>query len=106
MTRKIARIAVRRRRRLLHQLKFKQFGQCFYCQRRFVMYVPGHPLTPTIDHMLPRSAGGATDAGNCVAACLTCNQAKGDLAVGDFVAVMASFKQDHSQVCNARGLAA
>jgi 5-methylcytosine-specific restriction endonuclease McrA len=32
----------------------------------------------TIDHVLPRSQGGATNWANCAAACLGCNARKGD----------------------------
>jgi 5-methylcytosine-specific restriction endonuclease McrA len=32
----------------------------------------------TVDHLVPRSHGGATSWENCVAACLPCNQRKGD----------------------------
>ena len=45
-------------------------GRCQYCGS-----VAG-PLT--VDHLVPRSRGGATSWENCVAACLACNQRKGD----------------------------
>ncbi len=32
----------------------------------------------TLDHIIPRSRGGATDFDNCVAACKSCNNLKGD----------------------------
>lgn len=32
----------------------------------------------TIDHVMPKSRGGPTSYTNCVAACLRCNQRKGD----------------------------
>ena len=45
-------------------------GRCQYC---------GAANTAlTVDHLLPRSRGGATTWENCVAACLPCNQRKGD----------------------------
>ena len=44
--------------------------RCQYCGR-----VEGEL---TIDHVLPRSRGGATSWVNCVAACVACNQRKGN----------------------------
>jgi 5-methylcytosine-specific restriction endonuclease McrA len=44
---------------------------CQYCGRHF----PTHLLS--IDHVLPRSRGGATTWENVVCACLTCNVKKG-----------------------------
>jgi 5-methylcytosine-specific restriction endonuclease McrA len=45
-------------------------GRCQYC---------GATTGPlTVDHLLPRSRGGKTTWENCVAACLPCNQRKGD----------------------------
>jgi 5-methylcytosine-specific restriction endonuclease McrA len=43
---------------------------CQYCGDAF----PGSQLT--IDHVVPRSLGGATDWDNCVAACRPCNTKK------------------------------
>jgi 5-methylcytosine-specific restriction endonuclease McrA len=34
--------------------------------------------TATLDHYIPRSAGGSNDIENCVAACYTCNRTKAD----------------------------
>jgi len=44
-------------------------GQCVFCSQ---------PAT-TLDHLIPRSAGGATSHGNLVPACLRCNQLKSSL---------------------------
>lgn len=44
---------------------------CQYCGRHF----PTHALS--IDHVMPRSRGGATTWENVVCACLTCNVKKG-----------------------------
>jgi 5-methylcytosine-specific restriction endonuclease McrA len=51
---------------------------CVYCGRTSV------PLE--IDHVHPRSRGGATNAKNLVVACHGCNQAKGNQPVEDFLA--------------------
>jgi 5-methylcytosine-specific restriction endonuclease McrA len=42
--------------------------RCAYCSKR----------ADTIDHVIPRSRGGAHDWDNCVAACRTCNSKKAD----------------------------
>lgn len=43
--------------------------RCGYCDARFAH---------TVDHVLPRSRGGADSWGNLVACCATCNSSKGD----------------------------
>ncbi|MBE7463874.1 MAG: HNH endonuclease [Planctomycetes bacterium] len=47
-------------------------GACQYCGLR------DHAARLTIDHVLPRSRGGATVWSNCVAACVACNRRKND----------------------------
>lgn len=44
-------------------------GRCAYC---------GRAAATTMDHVLPRSRGGATSWANAVAACEPCNARKGD----------------------------
>jgi 5-methylcytosine-specific restriction endonuclease McrA len=46
--------------------------RCQYCG------VKGGPFELTVDHIVPRSRGGRTAAENLCAACLTCNQRKGN----------------------------
>ncbi|MFM7312433.1 MAG: HNH endonuclease [Cyanobium sp.] len=58
-------VRARQWRRELHQLTDHR---CLYC---------GAP-SESIDHVFPRSRGGASDDANCVPACLVCNGAKGD----------------------------
>ncbi|WP_265446379.1 HNH endonuclease [Flexivirga meconopsidis] len=48
----------------------RDHGQCAYC---------GQPTATTMDHVLPKSRGGATSWENAVAACAPCNQRKADL---------------------------
>ncbi|MBW5446021.1 HNH endonuclease [Cohnella sp. CFH 77786] len=43
----------------------------------------------TIDHLLPRAKGGHTTPDNCVCACNTCNQSKGDRDLEEFVGARA-----------------
>ena len=51
--------------------------QCQYC---------GSTDNLTIDHIIPRSKGGARwDSNNCTTACRSCNQAKGTLSVAEFL---------------------
>jgi 5-methylcytosine-specific restriction endonuclease McrA len=45
---------------------------CQYCQQRF------HPPMLTLDHVLPRSRGGATVWENVATACKKCNTKKGN----------------------------
>lgn len=58
-------VRARQWRRELHQLTGHS---CLYC---------GSP-SESIDHVFPRSRGGASEDDNCVPACLNCNGAKGD----------------------------
>jgi 5-methylcytosine-specific restriction endonuclease McrA len=52
-------------------------GQCQYCGRRF----PRSELN--LDHVLPRSRGGASAWENVVCSCVGCNRAKGDRTPGE-----------------------
>lgn len=72
------------RRARCHRLWEEQQGFCFYCGTAMAA-----PLTQrvrhrkrqdaaTIDHVVPRAHGGATEWPNEVAACRACNAAKGD----------------------------
>lgn len=58
-------VRARQWRRELHQLTGHR---CLYC---------GDP-SESIDHVFPRSRGGASEDDNCVPACLNCNGSKGD----------------------------
>ncbi|HCT58152.1 MAG TPA: HNH endonuclease [Gemmatimonas aurantiaca] len=46
--------------------------RCAYCA------TPLRLETATLDHVMPRSLGGANESGNLVAACALCNRLKGD----------------------------
>ena len=64
---------------------------CVYCERTNV------PLE--IDHVHPRSRGGANNTNNLVLACHGCNQAKGNQSVEDFLAAQpARLKRIKSQL--------
>lgn len=59
--------------------------------RRFILMRDHHTCHycgeygETIDHLLPRAKGGYTTPANCVCACLTCNQQKGNLTTEQFM---------------------
>ncbi len=46
--------------------------RCQYCGVR------GHVFELTLDHIVPRSRGGSSEPDNLCAACIACNQRKGD----------------------------
>lgn len=53
--------------------------QCTYC---------GDTDNLTIDHIKPRTMGGARwDSTNCTTACRACNQAKGSMTVEQFMSL-------------------
>jgi hypothetical protein len=71
-------------RRLARRAFHRQGGLCWWCRQPMTW---GHrggdaydPLTATADHVQPVWDGGQTIAGNIVAACNTCNQARGQIA--------------------------
>lgn len=72
------------RRARCHDLWAEQGGTCFYCQ--IAMAPPllqrirhrKRPDAATIDHVMPRSLGGAAEWHNEVASCRACNAAKAD----------------------------
>jgi 5-methylcytosine-specific restriction endonuclease McrA len=64
-------------KRMWRQLiKLRDGNRCTYC---------GSTENLTIDHVRPQCHGGETNADNCVTACLKCNQAKGSMALNDFL---------------------
>nr|WP_285855809.1 HNH endonuclease [Paenibacillus camelliae] len=50
----------------------------------------------TIDHLVPRAKGGHTTPVNCVCACLTCNQQKGNLTPEQFMQYLLNHQKEHS----------
>lgn len=67
-------------RRSARLFVFERDGwQCAYCKRDFRGYRRRDRLRfLTLDHVVPRSKGGADDASNLAAACLKCNGLKRD----------------------------
>ena len=54
-------------------------NKCEYC------HLPLTSTTRTIDHLLPLSRGGVNAQTNLVLCCKTCNNAKADLTLAEFV---------------------
>ena len=67
----------RKGRELRRRIGESQNWRCCHCGERFVDE-PGHRLSMTLDHVVPRSRGGGSGWRNLVAACLGCNGARGD----------------------------
>ena len=59
---------------------------CCYC---------GHSIEDgaqlTLDHLVPRSAGGNNRADNLITSCFRCNSARGDRDVKEFVSTVAAY---------------
>ena len=63
--------------------------KCHYCGRNDLVREPPEGVKKprrlaTIDHVVPRSKGGQDEEDNCVVACFTCNQRKGDKLEGEW----------------------
>ena len=72
---------LRRIRRALFEV---QGGLCYYCGRRMSRRRPrpgerNPDEMATIDHLIPRFAGGTNDKDNLVVACRACNQIKSQI---------------------------
>ena len=81
--------------RLRDKVRQRDGLHCHYCGVLTVVRVPrqgsnvprGHQKadTSTIDHRLPRAAGGPDVLANLVVACLSCNREKGDMTEEQFM---------------------
>jgi hypothetical protein len=60
----------------------RQKRRCFYCN--ILMTRETADRRPTIDHVVPRSEGGADAIENTVAACYACNAAKGSMGAIEY----------------------
>jgi 5-methylcytosine-specific restriction endonuclease McrA len=75
------------RKRILSVLFREQNGMCAYCQTP--MRLKGHDHNrATVDHMIPKSQGGASLFYNYAAACLRCNNDKADKPLHVFLEVL------------------
>lgn len=53
-------------------------GKCLHCNAPLVIFDDGRPLSQvTIEHIVPKTAGGTDDLGNLALACPSCNHGKG-----------------------------
>lgn len=55
-------------------------GLCFWCGQKTLEIEKAdqhHPLNPTLDHVIPRAAGGGKGEENIVLACKACNDVRG-----------------------------
>jgi 5-methylcytosine-specific restriction endonuclease McrA len=64
--------------------------RCAYCDFKFEPpRLEGEFLVgpvPTVDHVVPRSRGGKSDAANLVTACTSCNASKRNKTAAEFAA--------------------
>lgn len=87
--------AAHRKQSLRHRLIRTQRNLCHFCKRRMDAPASGKPREATLEHLVPRSIDGMRcEEANTVAACRTCNQAKGDLTEAEFLDVLAEFNRD------------
>lgn len=75
----------------LKALYKKQRGRCYFCERkcRKVGSSKKRPMSPTREHLTPRSRGGCDSHKNVVMSCETCNTKKGDMTEQEFADAMA-----------------
>lgn len=76
-----------RRKQSLLRVFEDQSGRCSYCGVNMTLSL-GQPNTATRDHVVPRSAGGPTEAWNIVAACSCCNSRKGDKPLVEWLCII------------------
>lgn len=60
---------------------------CAYCDRALKVGTFNQPLSPSRDHAIPLSRGGADSIDNIVIACRECNSDKGSLLPEEYMAV-------------------
>lgn len=63
----------------------QQHGLCFWCGNKMLEIGTGEslPLSPTLDHVIPKAAGGGGFlGGNVVCACYDCNHLRGTFNSG------------------------
>jgi 5-methylcytosine-specific restriction endonuclease McrA len=86
----------------LLRLHTREQGRCFYCGVRVNLHTVKTLGTrwpdaraATMDHIIPRSAGGGSTEDNLVLACYGCNNRRSDQPASDFLASL----QQESQPC-------
>ena len=73
--------------RRLEELFKTHRARCFYCGVRVWRKKQAGEPKGTIDHVIPLSKGGGNGKSNLVLACHACNQEKGSMMPGEFVAM-------------------
>ena len=63
--------------------KMKAGSYCWYCGKEFK-----NKAELTIDHVFPRSKGGANDMDNIIMVCKTCNSSKGNMDLFEWYATV------------------
>lgn len=86
-----------RRRRLIAA----QQGRCWYCQIAFSQ-TPLADASATLEHIIPRCAGGTMALHNTVAACLACNRARGVMLAHSFRDLVRRRGRDKAQALGRR----
>ena len=71
----------------------RQGGYCHYCGKmmRAMPKFQNGPIskrTVTLEHLLPRSRGGITSVENCVAVHRECNEARGNMPLEQWDAIL------------------
>jgi 5-methylcytosine-specific restriction endonuclease McrA len=69
--------------RVARRIDARDGGRCVYCQSA------GGGAHLHLDHLTPRSAGGADEPTNLVVACRRCNTARQNMSVGQWAAYAA-----------------
>lgn len=66
---------------------WREDPRCFYCRVKTNLNYQkrDNHLLATIDHVVPKSKGGANNINNYVLACFGCNTAKGSLSQEQFI---------------------
>ena len=94
----------KRKIRDLRALLFeRQGGLCHYCgvqmRQTRIRGFRSHPHNlATLEHLVPRSKGGATSILNCVVACHLCNSTRADMPLEEWDALLSAANEDrHGQ---------
>lgn len=62
---------------LLEEIRERDGNRCYLCERKVPDRAYPHPLSPSLDHVVPLSKGGAHDPDNVRLTHLRCNVEKG-----------------------------
>lgn len=69
---------------LIRSLFQKQRGKCYICGEQMTLKLD-RPNTATVDHVVPRSKALYPNKRNRKAACFTCNNAKADQSLTEYM---------------------